>query len=132
MAVRRKVLIAKTGLDGHWLGVTLVATALRDAGFEVVMIGMSTAAEIAAVAVDEDVQLVGLHVGGHVAIVERVIAAVREVASDIPIIAGGTIPPSAVTELEALGVRCFPPSSSLVDIVATAESMVQPTTLGPS
>ena len=128
MTARRKVLIAKTGLDGHWLGVTLVARALRDAGFEVIMLGMATADEIASVAVDEDVQLVGLHVGGHVAVVERILAALREEMHDLPVIAGGTLPPNAVRKLESLGVRCFPPASSLADIVATAEDLLSSST----
>ena len=51
----KRILMAKTGLDGHWRGPTIVARALRDAGFEVIMIGMATTAEIVAAAIaDQD------------------------------------------------------------------------------
>jgi methylmalonyl-CoA mutase C-terminal domain/subunit len=96
-----RVLIAKTGLDGHWRGVTVVAQAMRDAGFEVVMLGMATAEQIAAAARDEDVELVGLNIGGRVEVAERAISAVRAVDPDLPILVGGTIPPPAATRLRA-------------------------------
>ena len=56
----KRILMAKTGLDGHWRGPTIVARALRDAGFEVIMVGMVTADEVVRAAIDEDVDLVGL------------------------------------------------------------------------
>ena len=64
--VQKRILMAKTGLDGHWRGPTIVARALRDAGFEVIMIGMANTQDIVAAAVDEDVDLVGLNIGGHI------------------------------------------------------------------
>lgn len=124
MAVTR-VLIAKTGLDGHWRGVTVVANALRDAGFEVITLGMARADEVVAAAVQEDVALVGLNVGGHIKVVERIIAAVRDVAPDLPIVAGGTLPPGALSRLDALGVPGFPPGSSLADIVEAARRLTE-------
>lgn len=118
-----KAVIAKTSLDGHWRGVDLVSAVLRDAGFEVVMLGMATADEIANAAVQEDADLVGLNVGGRVEVVERAIRALREKGLDVPIIAGGTIPPSSCRRLEALGVEVFPPGSSTKDIVAAARRL---------
>ena len=61
---KAKVLVVKTSLDGHWRGVSLVARALRDNGFEVVLGGMLRPSQIAIVARDEDVELIGLNVGG--------------------------------------------------------------------
>jgi methylmalonyl-CoA mutase C-terminal domain/subunit len=122
-----RVLIAKTGLDGHWVGVSLVARALRDAGFEVVPLGMATASEIAAVAEQEDVDLVGLNVGGHITVAERVVGEVRRRMPGLPIIAGGTLPPWAVERLAALGVPTFPPGSALRDIVDAAIRATAPT-----
>ena len=115
-----RVLLAKTSLDGHWRGVMVVARALRDAGFEVVSIGMATADQIAAAARDEDVDLVGLNIGGRVEVVERVLDTIRDVAGDVPVFAGGTVPPWAAKRLAARGVEVFPPGSSPDDIVATA------------
>ena len=118
-----KVVVARTGLDGHWRGVMLVASALRDAGFDVILLGAATGDEIAAAVRDEDPDLLGLNMGGHVSVAERIIGQVRELAPQLPIIAGGTIPPWAADRLEALGVRSFPPGSRLDDIVETARDL---------
>ncbi|HXY92439.1 MAG TPA: cobalamin-dependent protein [Acidimicrobiia bacterium] len=122
-SARARVLVAKTSLDGHWVGVFLVTRALRDAGFEVVSLGQATCDQIAAAAVEEDVALVGLNVGGRVEVVERVVRRVRERAGDVAIMAGGTIPPWARDRLEAEGVTVFTPGSSLESIVDTARRL---------
>jgi methylmalonyl-CoA mutase C-terminal domain/subunit len=116
-----RVLLAKTSLDGHWRGVLVVARALRDAGFEVISLGEATADQIASAARDEDVDVVGLNVGGRVEVVERVLDRVREVAADVPVIVGGTVPPWAAKRLAARGVEVFPPGSSTDDIVSAVE-----------
>lgn len=118
-----RIIIAKTGLDGHWRGSSLVARALRDAGFEVIMLGMVRADEIAQATIDEDVDLLGLSIGGHVDVVERVVDAVREQRPDLPIFAGGVVPPWARQRLEAKGVEVYPPGSQLPDIVAAARRL---------
>ncbi len=115
-----RVLIAKSSLDGHWRGVFLVARALRDAGFEVVNLGQATCDQIAAAVLDEDVQLVGLNVGGRIEVVERIVSRIREIDDAIPIMAGGTIAPWARRRLEAAGVAVFAPGSPLAEIVNTA------------
>jgi methylmalonyl-CoA mutase C-terminal domain/subunit len=123
MSKRHRILLAKTGLDGHWRGLTVVATALRDAGFEIIMIGMSTVDEIVQAAVDEDVDLVGLSIGGHVEVAERIIKSLRKEGIDKPIFAGGVVPPWAIRRLHALDVVVHPPGSQLPDIVASAEHL---------
>jgi methylmalonyl-CoA mutase C-terminal domain/subunit len=115
--------MAKTSLDGHWRGVDLVSRVLRDAGFEVIMLGMATADEIASTAVQEDVELVGLNIGGRVEVAERAIQSLRDAGSGAPVMAGGTIAPWAARRLEAKGVAVFPPGSSTKDIVATARKL---------
>ena len=120
-----RVLLAKTSLDGHWRGVLAVSRALRDAGFEVIGIGHATADEIAATAVQEDVDLVGLNVGGRVEVVERVVATLHAVLPEVPVMAGGTIAPWAARRLEAAGVAVFTPGSSLAAIVDTACRFVE-------
>jgi methylmalonyl-CoA mutase C-terminal domain/subunit len=115
-----RVLLAKTGLDGHWRGISVVARALRDAGFEVILIGMARADEVVTASVQEDVDLIGLNVGGRIEVVERIVEAVRQFLPDTPVLAGGTIPPSSVRRLSDLGVRSFPPGSSLESIVEAA------------
>ena len=119
----KRILMAKTGLDGHWRGPTIVARALRDAGFEVIMIGMASTDDIVNASVDEDVDLVGLNVGGHIDVAIRAVNAVQGAREGLPIFAGGTIPPHAARQLEALGVEVYPPGSQLADIVAAAERL---------
>jgi methylmalonyl-CoA mutase, C-terminal domain len=119
----RRVLLAKTALDGHWRGISVVARALRDGGFRVVLGGMISGPEILRAAVDEDVDLVGLNVGGHVQVAERIITELRAVRPELPVFAGGIIAPWAAKRLHALGVEVFPPGSSLDDIVASARRL---------
>ncbi|MFM7273932.1 MAG: cobalamin B12-binding domain-containing protein [Gammaproteobacteria bacterium] len=123
MSTTRRILMAKTGLDGHWRGPTIVARALRDAGFEVIMIGMATADEVVRAAVDEDVDLVGLNIGGHVEVAERAVEAVRATRPELPIFAGGVVPPWAKKRLEEKGVEVFPPGSQLPEIVEAARRL---------
>lgn len=123
MNEQRRILLAKTGLDGHWRGPSVVAKALRDGGFEVIMIGMTTVDEIVQAALDEDVDLVGLSIGGHVEVAERAVLALREAGIARPVFAGGVVPPWARKRLEAHGVEVYPPGSQLPDIVAAARRL---------
>jgi methylmalonyl-CoA mutase C-terminal domain/subunit len=123
MSTTRRILMAKTGLDGHWRGPTIVARALRDAGFEVIMIGMATADEVVRAAVDEDVDLVGLNIGGHVEVAERAVEAIRATRPELPIFAGGVVPPWAKKRLEEKGVEVYPPGSQLPEIVEAARRL---------
>jgi methylmalonyl-CoA mutase, C-terminal domain len=124
---QKRILMAKTGLDGHWRGPTIVARALRDAGFEVIMIGMANTDEIVRAAIDEDVDLVGLNIGGHINVALRAVNSVREARPEVPVFAGGTVPPHAKKQLESLGVEVFPPGSQLHEIVAAAERLTHAT-----
>ena len=118
-----RVLMAKTSLDGHWRGINVVSRALRDGGFEVILAGMITAETIASVALDEDVDIIGLNVGGRVEVVERILDTLDEKGVKVPVIAGGTIPHYAVERLEKRNVHCFPPGSALEDIVECARRL---------
>ncbi len=120
MAVR--VLVAKPGLDGHDRGAKLVARTLRDAGFEVIYTGIRQRPEsIAAVAVQEDVQIVGLSIlsGAHVALTQKTADALRAAgADDILLVVGGTIPQRDVPKLEAAGAAAvYPTGTPLEDLV---------------
>ena len=91
-----RVLVGKPGLDGHDRGAKLVARVLRDAGFEVIYLGIRQRPEtIAAVAVQEDVKIVGLSIlsGAHVALTEKTAKALHAAgADDVLLVVGGTIP----------------------------------------
>jgi methylmalonyl-CoA mutase C-terminal domain/subunit len=100
-------------LDGHDRGAKVVALLLRDAGYEVVYLGLRQTAEtIASVAVDEDVDLVGLSIlsGAHSVLVPAVIERLRERGSNVPVVVGGIIPPDDQAMLADAGVAaCFGP-----------------------
>jgi (2R)-ethylmalonyl-CoA mutase len=130
---RPKLLIGKPGLDGHSNGAEVIAVAARDAGFEVVYAGIRLEpAAIAAAAVQEDVDVVGLSVlsGSHLELTSAVIAELRtRGAGDMPVIVGGTIPASDHDKLRRIGVRrIFTPADyKLVDIVnALVELVAKP------
>ncbi|MEZ5100166.1 MAG: cobalamin B12-binding domain-containing protein [Thermoleophilia bacterium] len=117
-----RVLVAKPGLDGHDRGAKVVAMALRDAGMEVVYLGLrKTPREIAVAAVQEDVDVVGLSVlsGAHVGLARKVLAALAEEGGqEIPVIVGGTIPRRDVERLAEVGVAgVYPTSTPLEHVV---------------
>ena len=91
-----RVLVAKPGLDGHDRGAKLVARALRDAGFEVIYTGIRQKPEaIASVALQEDVDLVGLSIlsGAHMGLTRKTVEALRDYGvGDIKVVVGGTVP----------------------------------------
>jgi len=115
-----RILIAKTGLDGHWRGATLVSRALSDAGFDVAMLGMATVEQIVSAAVDQEIDLLGISIGGHVDVAERAIIEARKARPDLPVFVGGVVPPWAKRKLEAMGVEVYPPGSQLSDITESA------------
>lgn len=105
----KKILIAKPGLDGHDAGAKVIALALRDAGAEVIYTGLRKSPDyIVRVAVDEDVDAVGLSIlsGSHRELVAQVAERLRTLgAGDIAIFVGGTIPAADREALRALGAR---------------------------
>lgn len=123
MDIPTRVLVAKPGLDGHDRGAKLVARALRDAGFEVIYTGIRQTPEmISAIAVQEDVDIVGLSVlsGAHIGVARKTLEALRHRgAEDIQVVVGGTIPESDVQALRDLGVcAVFPTGTSMETLVA--------------
>ena len=102
-----RVLVAKPGLDGHSNGAEQIAVAARDTGFEVIYQGIrQTPEQIAAVARDEDVDLVGLSIlsGSHLDLVASVTDLLRAAGVDAPVVVGGIIPPEDAAKLRAMGV----------------------------
>ena len=122
MAQPIRVVLAKIGLDGHDRGVKVVARGLRDAGMEVVYTGLHRSpAEVVRIAVDEDVDVIGVSVlsGAHMTIFPRLLELLRDAGGeDIIIVGGGTILPEDIDALERLGVdRVFGVDTPLGDIV---------------
>ena len=126
-----RVLVAKPGLDGHDRGAKVVARALRDAGFEVVYTGLHQTPEmIAAAAVQEDVDAVGLSImsGAHNTLFPAVIAALRaRGADDIVVFGGGIIPDEDIERLRAAGVKgVFTPGTPLKTIIDWVQANIVP------
>lgn len=102
-----RVLVAKVGLDGHDRGVKVVARLLRDAGIEVIYTGLfQTPETVAAAAVDEDVDVVGLSMlsGAHMTLAPLVVEAIRARGVDIPVVLGGIVPPDDMADLRSAGI----------------------------
>jgi methylmalonyl-CoA mutase C-terminal domain/subunit len=117
-----RVLVAKPGLDGHDRGAKVVAAALRDAGMEVVYTGLHQTPEmIAAAAVQEDVDVVGLSIlsGAHMTLFPRVRQLlVDQGRPDILVTGGGIIPREDADSLQAQGIgRLFGPGTPTSDLV---------------
>src|ERR1041385_1238663 len=117
-----KVLIAKPGLDGHDRGAKVLARGLRDEGFEVVYTGLRQTPEmVAAAAIQEDVDVVGLSIlsGAHMTLMPRVVDLLRkEGAGDIVVVGGGIIPEDDAKALRKKGLYAtFGPGASTDDII---------------
>lgn len=116
-----RVLVAKPGLDGHDRGAKVVASALRDAGMEVIYTGLHQTPEmIVEAAIQEDVDVIGLSVlsGAHMTLFPKVLELLRaKGAEDVLVIGGGIIPQGDVEGLKKIGVaRIFGPGSPTVEI----------------
>jgi len=124
MAQRKiKVLVGKPGLDGHDRGAKTVASALRDAGMEVIYTGLhQTPSAIAEVAAQEDVDVVGLSIlsGAHMALFPRVRAELEARGmGHVLLTGGGIIPSDDMSELETVGyTKLFGPGTSTEEIAA--------------
>ena len=108
--------MAKPGLDGHDRGAKIIASAFRDAGFEVIYTGLHQTPEmIVSAAVQEDVDVVAMSVlsGAHMTLFPRVKELLDEAgAEDVLLTGGGIIPEDDVKTLEARGIgRLFGPGT---------------------
>ncbi len=124
---RIKMLVGKPGLDGHSNGAEQIAVRARDAGMEVVYEGIRlTPAQIVNAALEEGVHVVGLSIlsGSHVPLVTEVLERMRAVGlGDIPVVAGGIIPPEDEKALLAAGcARIYTPKD--YDITAIMGDIV--------
>ena len=111
------------GLDGHDRGVKVIARAMRDAGLEVVYMGMRvTADQIAQTALQEDADVLGISVlsGAHMRLMPRLTKALddRGLTGDLLLLVGGTIPEDDVEPLLELGVHgVFPVGSFTSEMI---------------
>lgn len=117
-----RVLIAKPGLDGHDRGAKVVARALRDAGIEVIYLGLRQTPEtIVEAALQEDVDCIGLSIlsGAHMTLLPKIMKLVRQNdMNDVLVLVGGIIPDEDIPLLKDEGISAvFGPGTSTDKIV---------------
>ena len=119
---RIRVLLAKPGLDGHDRGVKVIARALRDAGMEVIYMGLRQTPEmIVNAALQEDVDVIGLSIlsGAHMTLFPRVVELARNAGlDDVIVFGGGIIPDEDIPKLKQEGVaEVFTPGARMDEII---------------
>ena len=125
---RIRVLMAKVGLDGHDVGVKVVARGLADAGMEVIYTGLrQTPKMVVDAALQEDADVIGISLlsGAHMTFFPEILRLLKEKnAEDIEVIGGGVIPVEDIFELKKMGVKeIFPAGSNLPDCIRCVEEL---------
>lgn len=116
-----RILVAKPGLDGHDRGAKVIASAFRDAGFEVIYTGLfQTPEQVAETVLQEDADAVGLSIlsGAHMTLFPRTIEELRKrELGDVVVFGGGIIPDADIEALKAAGVaEVFTPGAPMTAI----------------
>ncbi|HEV2355860.1 MAG TPA: cobalamin B12-binding domain-containing protein [Puia sp.] len=116
-----RVLVAKVGLDGHDRGARVIATALRDAGIEVIYTGLRQTPEMVVnAALQEDVDAIGISIlsGAHMTVFPKVMDLMKQKGmDDVLLTGGGIIPEEDARQLRQAGVgRLFPPGTPTTEI----------------
>jgi methylmalonyl-CoA mutase C-terminal domain len=121
--------MVKLGLDSHWRGAVVVTRALCDAGMEVIFLGNQYPEAIAATAVQENVDVVGLSSlsGNHSILAPKVVESLHNKGvEDMLVILGGTIPQRDVEKLKKVGINeIFGPGTPTIDIVSYIKNWMQ-------
>lgn len=124
-----RVLVAKVGLDGHDRGAKVIATALRDAGMEVIYTGLRQTPEMVVnAAMQEDVDAIGVSIlsGAHMTVFPRLLNLMKEKEmTDVLLTGGGIIPDEDVDVLTKMGVgKLFLPGTNTQDIATYIKEWV--------
>lgn len=123
-----RIVLAKLGLDGHDRGLKVVARILRDAGMEVIYLGLRQSPEaVARVAQHEDADAVGLsmHNASHLTLGPLMVRSLRDLGLDTPVVIGGIIPDDDARALTAAGVAAvLGPGASAVEVVRAVRRAV--------
>ena len=124
-----RVLVAKVGLDGHDRGAKIIATALRDAGMEVIYTGLRQTPEMVVnAALQEDVDAIGISIlsGAHMTVFPKVAKLMKEKGmDDVLLTGGGIIPEDDMKELNGQGVgKLFAPGTTTSEIAGYIKQWV--------
>ena len=131
-----KVIVSMIGLDGHTTGGEVVSMILRDAGIEVVYLGVNQTPEmIVRAALQEDVDAIGIssHASNYAQIEELVGLLRQRGMDDVPVICGGNIPGHTAQHLLERGVAAVVlPGSSSDEVVGTVRRLARKPAARPS
>jgi methylmalonyl-CoA mutase C-terminal domain/subunit len=116
-----RVIVAKSGLDGHDRGAKIIAAALRDAGMEVIYTGLRQTPEmIVEAAIQEDADVIGISIlsGAHMTIFPKIMNLLKEKGmDDVLLTGGGIIPENDIEKLKEIGVgELFTPGAATTEI----------------
>ncbi len=125
-----RILMAKPGLDGHDRGIKVLAAAYRDAGMEVIYLGLRQTPEmIVSSALQEDVDVIALSSlnNAHMTIFPNVLKLMKEKGlDDILLVGGGIIPKKDIEELENLGMgKLFGPGTPVNETIEYINKWVE-------
>ena len=125
-----RVLMAKPGLDGHDRGIKILARAYRDAGMEVIYLGLrQTPVMIVNAAIQEDVDVIAISVlsGAHMTIFPKILKLLKDQEiNDILLTGGGIIPQKDIDELMQMGVgQLFGPGTPVKQSLDYIQSWVK-------
>lgn len=125
---RLRIVLAKLGLDGHDRGLKVVARILRDAGMEVIFLGLrQTTSSIVAAVEQEDADAVGLsmHNAGHLTLGPKMVRALADADLDVPVVIGGIVPVEDEPLLYEAGVAAvLGPGAAATDVVEAVRAAV--------
>lgn len=125
-----RVLLAQFPLETHTKGFLAVASILRDAGMEVILLGNALPQEIVQAAVQEDADVIGIssYCGGELALGEKLVSEAKKagIMGNTVFVLGGIFPPANASKLAELGFAAtFPPSSTSKEITGGIKKAVE-------
>jgi len=123
-----RVVLAKLGFDGHDRGIKIVARILRDAGMEVIYLGLRQSYKNVVNAVEqEDADAIGLsmHNASHMTLAPKMVAALAEAGLEVPVVVGGIVPDEDIEPLLEKGVAAMlGPGASAEEVAQTIRDAV--------
>ncbi|HWC53128.1 MAG TPA: cobalamin B12-binding domain-containing protein [Chitinophagaceae bacterium] len=124
-----RVIIAKAGLDGHDRGAKVIAAAFRDAGIEVIYLGLRQTPEmIVEAALQEDADAIGISIlsGAHMTVFRKILDTMKSKQVDnVLLFGGGIIPKEDIDKLKAIGVgELFTPGTPTTETIDYVKNWV--------
>lgn len=125
-----RILVAKVGLDGHDRGAKVIASALKDAGMEVIYTGLRQTPEMVVnAALQEDVDAIGISIlsGAHMTVFPKILQLMKDKGlNDVLLTGGGIIPDTDMKKLKEQGCgELFAPGTPTAQISSYIKDWVK-------